>query len=338
MAKLRTIVTALSLFACAAGAREPKAPRMIQVAPATKTAPTVAAHATEIDPERLRMERLACTYARCTGPDDDERVEWALDVLAAPGLPKPATSAIERCIQYLESHCALKEGDVPAECRDALVFTTAKKGSLANDAACRVAAQCESGYCTRISSGGFSPGVCAPKVGMGVPCKDSFICADGLTCIATLESFKNALPPVCQPIRKRGETCSAGQCAEGLACTFASSRPNANRVCRPEVPLGSKCASPYDCKSDLHCARGKCAEPGGPNAPCEDILGCELGLECSADFRCTPMQLGDRRSPPLPREGEACAEERPCALGKCASGVCQKAKPIRQCNALGPSR
>lgn len=192
-------------------------------------------------------------------------------------------------------------------------------GQLDDGQPCDDSAQCKGKYCRTNQSDGpmAGCGVCGTRAKEGQSCTD-VPCESGLDCYNE----------TCQKEAKVGEACDQIQgpkCGNNLACDALGKK------CIERKSAGEACTGLSQCKSQLSCVEGKCAERLAAGASCVDTQNrCASGLACSqATGKCEKRTYANA--------GEKCDREAiGCKVGSCmvgdnaAEGTCPKVIPDGQ--------
>jgi hypothetical protein len=127
-----------------------------------------------------------------------------------------------------------------------------------------------------------------------------------------------------------GVSCrSSLECRDGLYCRGAT--PGAAGLCAPPAPARARCEAPADNlasyaragddprhrECDGLCIKGECLPWVPAGGPCPSSSRCAPGLQCVSG-RCE-----NRKPPGL---GEPCAAQTTCAAGSCQAGQCRPLK------------
>lgn len=187
--------------------------------------------------------------------------------------------------------------------------------------------------CSGVWRGEASEGqACGPGI-------ESFVCAEGTTCVLDL-TFCGS----CQSTVGLGEPCgtgpdeeSLGRCEATASCTngVCTARILAGEPCEPGVSTcvagadcidsgggatctgrawskpGEPCGQTAQCQYKSECVEGACAETSLVGGPCSAVLPCAAGY-CTAAGTCEPMQS----------KGGACEDNAQCDTRNCQGGLC----------------
>jgi len=142
--------------------------------------------------------------------------------------------------------------------------------------------------------------ICFQGMCVGTCANGEFQCPIGLTC----DAFGHCADPVCATVScEPGTACRAGKCVnpcDGVVCPYGKS-----------CQLG-QCVDPCEgvtCQADRVCENGLCL------SKC-DCRGCEAGLTCAADGRCTDTACANKMCP----DGTVCKAGE--CIDQCAGVVC----------------
>jgi hypothetical protein len=152
---------------------------------------------------------------------------------------------------------------------------------------------------------GVDGGICAERLGAGLPCSYSAECASGMLCLP-----ETHLCTVQGPLAQ-GAPCYVEQtCALGSTCVGATGISPG--FCAAPLGLGVHCLISVECEADLACLHlqdaGACLPRLADGTPCASDADCRLGSGC-ANGIC-------RR---IPRVGDPCPGGM-CLIGECTAG------------------
>ena len=248
-------------------------------------------------------EPMPASDWKSQGADGDfNDLVYYVSGLTCDGGNKPCSTGLLGACSVGTTRCAV--GNEAPECRPVLDPRAEQCDNVDND--CNGLVDDGEGLCADASKPNCFHGACVASCNGG-----GFTCPIGLTCGAS----GICIDPVCDSVTcQAGNTCKNGQCVDacsGVLCPYGS-------VCE----LG-QCVDPcygVTCPGDRVCELGACVA----NCACR---GCDAGLTCSADGRCTDTACSSVSCP----AGETCelgACVDPCAGitcpngGVCSQGVC----------------
>lgn len=261
---------------------------------------------------------------------DGESMRSCLDAMAASGCDALGTGRPDACERALEgtvedgSPCGVDEecvGDAFCD-RSGAVCPGTCAARREEGSVCREDRHCQAGLVC------FDVGECVRPGGAGEPCSPR--CAPGLECVGpdresgtcrTVSEVATAREgEACDPLLETGTLCE-----EGLSCVLVSLAGDGGWECRPRVGSGAPCqwASPSQCPSGEYCAGtnlsadvldGTCAPLPREGEACADdgAPSCAPGHACVTGSVCRLVQ----------RNGGGCMVDDECYSGSCQSGAC----------------
>lgn len=199
-------------------------------------------------------------------------------------------------------------------------------GTVPQNGACTVTAECQSGLTCQSSS----------DQGCGGTCKPSSECSGG----CAQDQYCDEANKSCEPLKSSGEVCmSPLECGAGLLCgpnmrceaPGPSMVPTRGAACElqsfipPPCDAGLVCTD-YTPNTETGMLFGTCSPPGTMGA------GCLLDFECASDFRCIKLSQDSPRGTcePLATIGQPCDDDLHCVAGsECSNGTCAAIQPCQ---------